>query len=160
MQLQSKFLESRTVYEVQERPSRMFTWSAFLVSQILIEIPWHVIGMSLYFFCWYWTSGFDSSRAGFSYLFYCVVFPLYCITLGQAIAAISPTASIATALLAALLTFVIVLYVWSRLDIRFLGLADASPLQFWCPTTVLRTGVVAMDVLHLPIHVPYRRPLG
>ena len=46
---QCKFIGSRTVYEVRERPARMFTWSAFLVSEILIEIPWNMLGSSLFF---------------------------------------------------------------------------------------------------------------
>ena len=108
---QCKFIESRTVYEVRERPARMFAWSAFLVSEILIEIPWNMLGSSLFFFCWYWTSGFDSSRAAFSYLFYCVVFPLYYTTFGQAVVAISPNAVIASTLFSVLFSFVLILYV-------------------------------------------------
>ena len=108
---QCKFIGSRTVYEVRERPARMFAWSTFLVSEILIEIPWNMLGSSLFFFCWYWTSGFDSSRAAFSYLFYCVVFPLYYTTFGQAVVAISPNAVIASTLFSVLFSFVLILYV-------------------------------------------------
>lgn len=108
-QLQGKFIVNRTVYEVRERPARMYTWSAFLVSEILVEIPWNILATSMAFFCWYWTSGFDSSRVGFSYLLFCVVFPLYFITLGQAVATISPHTVIASMLFIALLSFVIVL---------------------------------------------------
>lgn len=123
-QLQSKFIESRTVYEVRERPSRMFTWSAFLVSQILIEIPWNTLASTLLFFCWYWTSGFDSSRAGFSFLFFCIIYPLYVTTFGQAVAAISPTAVIGTTLLSALFSFVVILYVLLALGVVCLGRTD------------------------------------
>ena len=110
-QLQSKFIESRTVYEVRERPARMFTWSAFLVSEVLIETPWNMLGSSLVFFCWYWTSGFDPSRAGFSYLFYCVVYPFYYTTFGQAVVAISPNGIVATTLFGILFSLMLVLYV-------------------------------------------------
>ncbi|KAI9569372.1 hypothetical protein HD554DRAFT_2093381 [Boletus coccyginus] len=104
-QSQSKFIESRSVYEVRERPARMFTWSAFLVSEMLNEIPWNMLGASLVFVCWYWTSGFDSSRAGFSYFFYCVVFPLHYTTFGQAIMVISPNGIVASTLLGVLFPF-------------------------------------------------------
>ncbi|KAI9569369.1 ABC-2 type transporter-domain-containing protein [Boletus coccyginus] len=107
-QVRSKFLESRTVYEVRERPARMFTWSAFLVSEILNEIPWNMLGSSLVFFCWYWTSGFDSSGAGFFYFFYCVVFPLYYTTFGLAIMVISPNGIIASALFSLSFSFVFI----------------------------------------------------
>lgn len=105
-----KFIQSRTVYEIRESPSRMFTWSAFLVSQILIEIPWNTLASSLLFFCWYWTTGFSSSQAGFSYLFYPIVFPLFSTTFGQAIAAISPTAVFGSTLLSVVFSFIVILY--------------------------------------------------
>ena len=89
----------------------MFTWTAFLVSEILIEIPWNMLGSSLVFFCWYWTTGFESSRAGFSYLFYCVVFPFYWTTLGLAVVSISANAVIAFTLFSVLFSFMLVLYV-------------------------------------------------
>ncbi|KAF8557467.1 pleiotropic drug resistance ABC transporter [Imleria badia] len=107
-QVLGKFLNSRTVYEVRERPARMFTWSAFLVSEMLIEIPWNMLASSLIFFCWYWTSGFGSSSAGFSYLFYCVVFPLYYTTFGLAIMVISPNGVIAATLFSVLFSFLLI----------------------------------------------------
>ena len=111
-QVQGKFLNSRTVYEVREHPARMFTWSAFLVSEILSEIPWNMLASSLIFFCWYWTSNFGSSRAGFSYLFYCIVFPLYYTTFGLAIMVISPNGVIASTVFSVLFSFLLILYVW------------------------------------------------
>jgi len=125
---QSKFIESRTVYEVRERPARMFTWSAFLVSEMLNEIPWNMLGSSLVFFCWYWTSGFDSSRAGFSYFFYCVVFPLHYTTFGQAVVAISPNGIVASTLLGALFPFGLVLCVSLSFRVAYLSRADG-----WTP---------------------------
>ena len=111
-QVQGKFLNSRTVYEVRERPARMYTWSAFLVSEILVEIPWNMVASSLTFFCWYWASSFGSSRAGFSYLFYCVVFPLYYTTFGLAVMVVSPNGVIASTVFGVLFSFLLILYVW------------------------------------------------
>lgn len=110
-QLQSKFIESRTVYEIRERPSRMYTWTALLVSQLLIELPWTILASSLLFFCWYWTTGFDSSRAGFSFLFFCIGLALYATSFGQTTAAISPTAVVGNTLLSGLFSFIVVLCV-------------------------------------------------
>ncbi|KAF8556427.1 hypothetical protein OG21DRAFT_1521099 [Imleria badia] len=107
-QLQNKLIKSRTVYEVRERPARMYTWSAFLVSEMLIEIPWNMLGSSLVFFCWYWTSDFGSSRAGFSYLFYCVVYPLYYTTFALATVVISPNGVIASTLFSVLFSFMVI----------------------------------------------------
>ncbi len=56
-QLQVPFIETRRVYEVRERQSRMYHWTAMIVSQIIAEIPWNIIGSSIFFSCWYWTVG-------------------------------------------------------------------------------------------------------
>ncbi|KAF9242291.1 ABC-2 type transporter-domain-containing protein [Melanogaster broomeanus] len=106
-QIQAVFIDIRTVYEIRERPSRMYSWTALLTSQILTEIPWNIFGSSLLFICWYWTVGFDTSRTGYLYVMYCVVFPLYYTTLGQAVAAMAPTATIAFLLFNTLFSFVI-----------------------------------------------------
>lgn len=73
----------RSIYEIRERPSHMYSWTALVTSQILVEVPWNILGSSLFFLCSYWTIGFDSSRAGYTYLLYSVVFPVYYSTLGQ-----------------------------------------------------------------------------
>jgi len=106
-QLQSTFIATRTVYEVRERPSRMYSLTALLTSQLLIEIPWNILSSSLFFLCWYWTVGYEASHAGLTYLLYAVVFPLYYTTFGQAIASMAPSAMIASSLSTALFSFVI-----------------------------------------------------
>jgi len=82
-QLQAPFIATRTIYEVRERPSRMYSWTALLTSQLLIEVPWNILASNLLFFCWYWTVGFDSSRAGYTYLMMAIVFPAYYTSIGQ-----------------------------------------------------------------------------
>jgi len=85
----------------------MYSWTALLASQILIELPWNILGSSIFFLCWYWTVGFHSSRAGYTYLMYGIVFPLYYTTIGQAVASMAPTAEIAAILFSLLFSFVI-----------------------------------------------------
>lgn len=82
-QLQVPFFSMRSVYEIRERHSSMYSWTALLTSQLLVEIPWNILGTSLYFFCWFWTVGFPNDRAAFTYLFLAVVFPFYYTTIGQ-----------------------------------------------------------------------------
>jgi ATP-binding cassette, subfamily G (WHITE), member 2, SNQ2 len=84
----------RTIYELRERPSRIYGWTALLTSQILVALPWNILGSTIFFCCWYWTVGFDSSRAGYTYLALGVIFPLYFSTVGQ-VALISPPESFA-----------------------------------------------------------------
>ncbi|KIJ59901.1 hypothetical protein HYDPIDRAFT_32776 [Hydnomerulius pinastri MD-312] len=147
-QLQSMFIDIRSVYEIRERPSRTYSWTALITSQILIEIPWNIFASSLFFFCWYWTVGYDSSRAGFTYLIYAVAFPLYYTTVGQAVAAMAPTAFIASLLFSTLFSFVII----------FNGvLQPFSQLGWWrwmyrvSPYTYLIEGLLGQAIGHQPI---------
>jgi len=82
-QLQGVFIRLRDVYEIRESQSRMYSWTALLTSQLLVEIPWNIFGSLLLFFTWYWTVGFESSRAGYTYLMLGLVFPFYYTTIGQ-----------------------------------------------------------------------------
>ncbi|KAJ7852075.1 hypothetical protein B0H14DRAFT_3085739 [Mycena olivaceomarginata] len=81
-------------------------WTALLTSAFLSELPWNILGSSLYFLCWYWTVGFESSRAGYTYLMIGVVFPLWYTSFGQAVAAMAPSAEIAAVLFSFLFSFV------------------------------------------------------
>jgi ATP-binding cassette subfamily G (WHITE) protein 2 (SNQ2) len=87
----------------------MYSWTALLTSQILVELPFNIVGSTLYFFCWYWTVGFDSSRAPYTYLVMGVIYPMYYTTIGQAIAAMAPDANIAAILFSVLFSFVLTL---------------------------------------------------
>jgi ATP-binding cassette subfamily G (WHITE) protein 2 (SNQ2) len=108
-QLQVPFLNMRSIYEIRERPSRMYSWSAMVTSQVFTELPWNILGSSLFFLCWYWTVGFENSRAGFTYLLVGLVFPLYYTTIGMAVAAMAPNAQIAGLVFSLLFSFVITL---------------------------------------------------
>jgi len=110
-QLQVPFLDMRNIYEIRERPSNMYSWTAMITSQILTEIPWNVLGSSLFFLCWYWTVGFNNDRAGYTYLLFGITFPLYFTTFAMAVAAMSPNAEIAGLLFSLLFSFVITLSV-------------------------------------------------
>ncbi|KAJ3515824.1 hypothetical protein NLJ89_g1517 [Agrocybe chaxingu] len=106
-QLQIPYLATRRVYEIRERPSRMYGWTALITSQILVEIPWNILGSSLYFVTWYWTSHFPNDRAGYAYLLIGIIFPLYYTTIGLAFASMAPNAEIAALIFGFLFSFVI-----------------------------------------------------
>lgn len=108
-QLQAVYIDFRNIYEIRERPSRMYSWTALVTSQILVEIPWNILGSTIFFICWYWTVAFPTSRAGYTYLLYGVIFPLYYTTIGQAVASMAPNAAISALLFSVLFSFVITL---------------------------------------------------
>ncbi|OJA14947.1 hypothetical protein AZE42_03704 [Rhizopogon vesiculosus] len=107
-QMQTVFIDIRSIYEVRERQSRMYKWTALLTSQILVEVPWNILCSSLFFVCWYWTVGFPNDRAGYTYLLYGIVFPLYYTTAALAIASMAPSAFIASLLFTTLFSFVVI----------------------------------------------------
>ncbi|KAF9445670.1 pleiotropic drug resistance ABC transporter [Macrolepiota fuliginosa MF-IS2] len=107
-QIHVPYINMRNIFEIRERPSRMYNWSALTTAQLLCEIPWNVIGASLFFVCWYWTVGFASSRGGFTYFAYGVQFPLYWTTFALTVASACPTAEIAGLLYSFFFTFVLI----------------------------------------------------
>jgi ATP-binding cassette subfamily G (WHITE) protein 2 (SNQ2) len=103
------YINKRTVYEVREKPSRIYSWSAFNTAHALIEILWNVIGSHFIFFTWFWTVGFPTNRAGYTYIMLAIVFPLYYSTIALAVAAASPNAEVGNILFSTLFSFVITL---------------------------------------------------
>ena len=108
-QLQPEFIEQRSLFEVRERPSKMYSWVVFLIGQAIVEIPWNFLGGTLFWIPWYYMVQFgrESTRAGYSWGFY-MLFQLYYSSFAQAVATISPNAMIASMLFATLFSFVIV----------------------------------------------------
>ena len=94
-QLQIPFIANRTIYEIRERPSKMYSWSAWVTAQILVELPWNMFGGTLLFFCWYWTVGYPTERAGYTFFIFAVLQPFYYTSIGQAVSAMAPTIEIA-----------------------------------------------------------------
>ncbi|KAJ7471516.1 pleiotropic drug resistance ABC transporter [Mycena galericulata] len=106
-QLQVPFLAMRNIYEIREGPTRFYSWSALITSAFLSELPWNIIGSSMFFLCWYWTVGIENDRAGYTYLMMGVIFPLYYTSLGQAVAAMAPNAELAAVLFSFFFSFVL-----------------------------------------------------
>lgn len=52
------FVQQRDLYEARERPSRTFSWKAFIVSQILVEVPWNILAGTVAYFVYYYPVGF------------------------------------------------------------------------------------------------------
>lgn len=85
------FVAQRDLYEARERPSKIFSWKAFLASQVTAEIPLQIFCSVLAFFSWYYPIGFYKnaevtdavhSRGGLMY-FYCMLFFIYISSFAQ-----------------------------------------------------------------------------
>lgn len=108
-QLQPEFIRHRDLYESREGPSKLYNWFVFLCSQLVVEIPWNIIGGTLFWIPWYFMIQFgnEGTRAGYSWGLY-MVFQLYFCSFAQALATIAPNAMIASVLFSTLFSFVIV----------------------------------------------------
>ncbi|KAI0430546.1 ABC-2 type transporter-domain-containing protein [Xylaria sp. FL1042] len=51
------FVVQRSLYEVRERPSKVYSWQVFMLSQIVAEIPWNTLMAVIMFFGWYYPLG-------------------------------------------------------------------------------------------------------
>ncbi|KAE8383741.1 ABC-2 type transporter-domain-containing protein [Aspergillus bertholletiae] len=56
-QIMPNFIIQRSIYEVRERPSKMYSWRIFMAANILVELPWNFLVAVLMFFCWYYPVG-------------------------------------------------------------------------------------------------------
>ncbi|KAF1938793.1 ABC transporter CDR4 [Clathrospora elynae] len=56
-QIMPHFVTQRALYEVRERPSKTYSWKAFMISNIVVELPWNSLMAVIIFFCWYYPIG-------------------------------------------------------------------------------------------------------
>ncbi|KAF2092656.1 ABC drug exporter AbcA [Rhizodiscina lignyota] len=56
-QIHPHFVTQRALYEARERPSKAYSWKAFLLANVLVEIPWQSLMAVILFFTWYYPIG-------------------------------------------------------------------------------------------------------
>ncbi|KAJ4135001.1 Multidrug resistance protein [Fusarium equiseti] len=56
-QMLPDYVAQRTMYEARERPSKTYSWKAFMVSTVLVELAWNSLMAVLSFICWYFPTG-------------------------------------------------------------------------------------------------------
>ncbi|KAF1950929.1 putative multidrug resistance ABC transporter [Byssothecium circinans] len=56
-QIMPHFVTQRALYEVRERPSKAYSWVAFMLANIVVELPWNTLMAVLIYFCWYYPIG-------------------------------------------------------------------------------------------------------
>ncbi|KAI9886100.1 MAG: hypothetical protein M1823_002118 [Watsoniomyces obsoletus] len=107
-QLQPAFLKFRDIYKSREANSKIYSWVAFVTGAILVELPYSIVAGSVYFNCWFWGVGFprDSYSAGVTWMFL-MLFELYYVGFGQAIASFSPNELLASILVPVFFLFVV-----------------------------------------------------
>ncbi|KAL3473350.1 ABC-2 type transporter-domain-containing protein [Aspergillus californicus] len=56
-QMMPYFVTQRALYEVRERPSKAYSWKAFMMASICVELPWNILMAIPAYFCWYYPIG-------------------------------------------------------------------------------------------------------
>jgi ATP-binding cassette subfamily G (WHITE) protein 2 (PDR) len=56
-QIMPHFVTQRSLYEARERPSKAYSWKAFMLSNIIVELPWQTLMAVIMFICWYYPIG-------------------------------------------------------------------------------------------------------
>ncbi|POR32505.1 Brefeldin A resistance protein, partial [Tolypocladium paradoxum] len=108
-QLQPVFLDSRNIFQSRENSAKIYSWVAWVTAAVVVEIPYAMAAGAVYFCCWWWgifgtrVSGFTS---GFAFLMI-LLFELYYVSFGQAIAAFSPNELLASLLVPVFFLFVV-----------------------------------------------------
>ncbi|KAI9806551.1 MAG: hypothetical protein M1833_003738 [Piccolia ochrophora] len=107
-QLQPKFLQFRTIYESREANSKIYSWLAFVIGAVAVELPYSIVAGSIYFNCYYWGVGFpkNSFAAGYTWMLL-MLFEIYYVGFGQAIASFSPNELLASLLVPVFFLFVV-----------------------------------------------------
>jgi ABC-type multidrug transport system permease subunit/ABC-type multidrug transport system ATPase subunit len=108
-QLQPVFLHSRSIFESRENNAKIYSWVAWVTAEVLVEIPYAIVAGGVYFCCWWWGTfgvSVSSFTSGFVFLMI-LLFELYYVSFGQAIAAFSPNALLASLLVPVFFLFVI-----------------------------------------------------
>ena len=60
-QIQPRFIELRAIFRAREESSRMYHWSVFVMSTVMVELVTNVITGTLFFLPWYFAVGFWQS---------------------------------------------------------------------------------------------------
>ncbi|MCJ1392519.1 hypothetical protein MMC18_005387 [Xylographa bjoerkii] len=108
-QLQPKFIEFRSIFESRESKAKIYSWIAFVIGATLVEIPYSILAGTLYMMCWWWPAigryrtPFDT---GYTWMLL-MLFELFYVSFGQAIASFSPNELLASLLVPVFFIFVV-----------------------------------------------------
>ncbi|KAM5361174.1 hypothetical protein ACJZ2D_013256 [Fusarium nematophilum] len=97
-QIMPMFIPQRDLYEVRERPSKIYRWTTFLLSNIIVEAIWSTFMAALMYFCWYYPVGFvqnttsdNEAIRGFLIFLFLWMFMLFTSTFSHFVIAWIPT---------------------------------------------------------------------
>lgn len=136
LQIQPHFITQRDLYEVRERPSKAYSWQAFMLANIIVEIPYQIITSILIWACFnYAVIGIQSSDRQVLVLLFVIHLFLYASSFAQMTIAALPdaetAASIVTILAMMSIIFSGVLQTPDALPGFWIFMYRVSPFTYW-----------------------------
>ncbi|GAB1205453.1 hypothetical protein APSETT445_004129 [Aspergillus pseudonomiae] len=135
-QIMPKFVVQRSLYEVRERPSKAYSWAAFLIANVIVEIPYQIFVGVISWACYYYPiygANQASQRQGLMLIFI-IQFYLFTSTFATFIIAALPDAetggTIATLLFIMATTFNGVMQPPNALPGFWIFMYRVSPLTY------------------------------
>jgi ATP-binding cassette subfamily G (WHITE) protein 2 (PDR) len=155
-QIMPHFVTQRALYEVRERPSKTYSWQAFMLANICAELPWQTLMSVFSFVSFYYPIGLDRNakwipgelheRAGLFFLLIWV-FYLFTSTFSHMVIAGIDTAENGGNIANLLFTLCLI----------FCGVL-VQPKGFWIfmyrvsPFTYLISALLSTGIAHAPVH--------
>ncbi|KAI5241291.1 putative ABC multidrug transporter [Aureobasidium subglaciale] len=144
-QIMPLFVSQRSLYEVRERPSKAYSWKAFILANIVVEIPYNIVLAVLVFGSYYYAvQGIQTSLQQGMVLLFLIEFFIYAGTFAHLCIVAMPDAQTAAAI-------VTLLFAMSLLFNGVMQAPDALP-GFWIfmyrvsPFTYWIGGIVAAQL--------------
>jgi ATP-binding cassette, subfamily G (WHITE), member 2, SNQ2 len=108
-QLQPMFIQARNIFQSRENNAKIYSWIAFTVSIVAVEIPYSLAAGCVYYCCWWiGVQGYDDTNFTNGFILLCVLaFEVYYVGFGQAIAAFAPNELLASLLVPIFFLFVV-----------------------------------------------------
>ena len=136
-QIQPLFITQRSLYESRERPSKAYSWIAFMIANIIVEIPYGIVAGILTFASFYYPvvgASQASARQGLVLMF-SIQLLIYTSTFAAMTVAALPNAETASGVVS-LLTLMSILFNGvmqpaSQLPGFWLFMYRASPFTYW-----------------------------
>lgn len=130
------FVTQRALYEVRERPSKAYSWKAFILANIVVEIPYNIILAILVFGSYYYAvQGIQTPLQQGTILLFLIQFFVYAGTFAHLCQAALPdettAAGIVTLLFALSLVFNGVMQAPSALPGFWIFMYRVSPFTYW-----------------------------
>lgn len=169
-QIMPNFVAARALYEARERPSKSYSWKAFIIANIFVELPWNTLMAVIVFACWYYPIGLYNAipsdqiheRGGLMFLLV-LTFLLFASTFSHLVVAgveVAETgANLANLLFMLCLVFCGVLATKEALPGFWVFLYRVSPFTYLV-SAMLSTGLAGADIVCEPVEFLRFNPIA